>query len=236
MINQWLHINTSVGDPWILPIWNAVNNAVQVGKVSSLPKDIREQLGLHISTRLDILPRVVARINTEVNKIYLAAKNHKSEHIFSANKDGYVFSIDNNIKFDLLTGIDSLFFEFTSICELMTNLFCAVYSNVGKHIKKDKAGITIKKIIEDAGESSDWFQQLVSHRNFFIHEGAPYFAIDISLSDGKYDLIIMKENIKRFNDESKFIKLSDINAIVAGFAVSKPIIQNHLIELYQKMP
>ena len=233
MISQWLHINTSVGDSWILPIWNVVNNAEQTGKVSPISKKVKSQLGLSISTRLDMLPRIFARINSEVNKVFSATKAHKKEHVFSSQKDGYVFDIDINLKFDLLTDIDSLFFELNSVCELMTNLFCVLYSNIGKPIQDKKVGLMIKKIIEDAGKTSDWYQKLVSHGNFFIHESAPYFAVDISQGSGKYDLLITKENIKHFKDCSKFIKLSEINLIVQGFAVAKPIIQKHLIKLYQ---
>ncbi len=233
MISQWLHINTSVGDPWILPIWTAVNNAEQSGKVPRISKEVKSLLGLSISTRIDMLSRIFARINSEVNKVYSATKAHKKEHIFTNKKEGYVIDIDDNLKFDLLTDIDSLFFELNSVCELMTNLFCVLYTNIGKPVQKKKAGLKIKQIIEAAGKPSDWFQKLVSHRNFFIHEGAPYFAVDISQGPGKYDLLIMKENIKCFKDDSKFIKLSEINSIVEGFSVAKPIIQKHLIELYE---
>ena len=160
-------------------------------------------------------------------------KAHKKEHIFTNQKEGYVIDIDDNLKFDLLTDVDSIFFELNSVCELMTNLFCELYSNIGKPVKRKKAGIKIKQVIEAAGKPADWFQKLVSHRNFSIHEGAPYFAIDISQGPGKYDLLIMRENIKCFKDDSKFIKLSEINSIVEGFSVAKQIIQKHLIELYE---
>jgi len=233
MINQWLHINTSVGDPWILPIWNAVNTAERSGKVPSISKSVKSLLGLSISTRLDMLPGIFNRVNSEVNEIYSAVKYHKMEQVFTNQKDGYVIDIEDKIKFNLLTDIDSMFFELNSVCELMTRLFYELYSNIGKPIQKEKVGLKIKQVIEAAGKSADWFQKLVSHRNFFIHEGAPYFAIDISLGTGKYDLLIMRENIKDFKDDSKFIKLSEVNSIVKGFSDAKQIIQKHLIELYE---
>jgi hypothetical protein len=234
MPNKWIHINTDVGDPWILPIWNAVNDAERSGKASLIPKEVKSQLGLSKSTRLDMLPRIVHRINEEVNDVYIATKAHKEEHIFTQHKEGYVFDIDEKLKFNLLVDIDSLLFELNSVCELMASLFLELYTHIGKNIKKQRVGIIIKKIIEGAGESSDWFIELDKQRNFFMHEGAPYFAVDISEGHGKYDLLIMRENIKFFNDQSKFIKLSDINSIVKGFVIAKPIIQKHLIELYIK--
>lgn len=236
MPNEWVHINTNVGDPWILPVWTAVNDAENSGQASQIPKEVKSQLGLSISTRLDMLPRIVNRINDEVTKVYKATKAHKKEHIFTKHKEGYTFDIEENLKFNLLIDIDSLLFELNSVCELMTSLFFVLYTHFGKHIKKEKVGQIIKGVLESAGKPSDWFQELDNQRNFFMHEGAPYFAVDISGGSGKYDLLIMRENIKFFNDHSKFIKLSEINSIVEGFSLAKPIIQKHLIEIYQGKP
>lgn len=236
MTTEWLHIETMVGDPWILRIWTAVNDAENSGRVPPISREVKSRLGLSISTRLDMLPRVVYRINDEADKIYKATKAHKEEHVFSKQKSGCVFKLDEDLKYNLLIDIDSLFFELYSVCELMTDLFCVLYANIGKPIPKKKVGSTIKKIIEDAGKPSDWFQKLVRHRNFFIHESAPYLAVDISRGPGKYDLLIMRENLYSFEDQSQFIRLSEINSIVQGFAAATPIFQKHLIELYQEIP
>ena len=68
MPEKWIHINTKVCDPWILPIWSAVNDAESKVKSKPISKEIKSQLGLSISTRLDMLPRIVHRINEEVAK------------------------------------------------------------------------------------------------------------------------------------------------------------------------
>lgn len=233
MPQKQIHINYEGGDPWILPIWRAVNNAEGSGKASPISKEIKSQLGLSISTRLDMLPRIVHRINGEVYQVYEATKAHKKEHIFTEQEEGYVLDVEENLKFNLLIDIDSLLFELNSVCELMSSLFFELYTHIGKYIKQEEVGLQIKKVIEATGKSSKWFKDLDTHRNFFIHKAAPYFAVDISAGSDRYDLLIMKENIKSFNDHSKFIKLSEINSILKGFSIAKPIIQEHLIELYK---
>ena len=94
----------------------------------------------------------------------------------------------------------------------------------------------LKRIIEEAGESWNWFQELDNQRNFFMHEAAPYFAVDITKGHGNYDLLIMRENVKTFDDHSKFVKMSEINGVVKGFSSAKAIIQSHLIQLYKNLP
>ncbi len=233
MIEKWLHINEMGGDPWILPVWSAVIKATRSGDIDPIPKELSE-LGLFISIRLNILPRIIARINSEVKELFLASESHESNHEFSDGTQGYAFTIDTNLKYNLLADIDSILFELNSVCELMSALFEELYFHAGKPIHEGKVGFEIKRVIEKTGQDAGWFQNLDLHRNFFIHEGAPYIAIDISKGVGKYDLIIMKKNLKSFGDPKDFIMLSEINLIVQGFALAKPIIQQALIALFTK--
>jgi hypothetical protein len=233
MIEKWLHINEIGGDPWVRPIWTAVHEARKSGGIDPLPKEIGE-LGQYISTRLNILPRIINRINSEVKELYLVAKNYNKENVYTHENSGYAFTIDDTLKYNLLADIDAILFELNSVCELMSRLFEKLYCHVGKSIEKGKVGLEIKNAIQRAGQNAAWFVDLDRHRNFFIHEGAPYFAIDISKDDGKYGLIIMKKNLKRFNNPDDFITLSDINNIVQGFSSARSVIQNVLISLFEK--
>ena len=153
MPKKWIHINYEVGDPWIGPIWTAVNNAASLGKAFTISKEVKSQLGLSISTRLDMLPRIVHRINIEVNQIYEATKTHKKEHIFTEKQEGYAFDIEENLKFNLLLDIDSLLFELNSVCELMRSLFIVLYESIGMNIEEEEAGIRIKEVLKTAGKN-----------------------------------------------------------------------------------
>lgn len=93
----------------------------------------------------------------------------------------------------------------------------------------------IKKIIESKGFDTKWFQDLDSHRNFFIHEGAPYVAVDVSKGRNEYDLLFMKENLKSFKDSSKFVRLSELDKIIQGFISARHTLQQHLVEFIQKI-
>ncbi len=234
MVDKWLHLEELSGDPWILPIWGAVNEAEDKGKIKSLPNDIYAT-GLPISLRLNILPRIVKRMNAEVKELYSIAEKHAESYVFTETKDGYALRIDNDLKYNLICDIDSLLFEIHSVCELMTTLFKSLYSHTGQEIDEKKVGLKIKSIIDSAGQDSRWFGELAGHRNLFIHEATPYLAIDISNGPEKYELLIMKENLKSFEDDSKFVTISELNNIVQGFVNSKPLIQSDLINLFKKL-
>jgi hypothetical protein len=232
MIDKWLHLEELGGDHWILPIWCSVEEAERNGKIKKLPKEVYES-GLHISIRLNILPRIVARLNADVNELYSVTVKHEKGNVFTNKQEGTTFRISNDLKYNIISDIDSLLFEIHSVCELISTLFHRLYSHVGKTLAMDYVGLKIKSIIESAKQDSSWFSALAGHRNFFIHEGAPYIAVDISGGNGNYELLIPKENIKTFEDKRKFITISEINKIVQGFIESKPIIQSDLINLFK---
>jgi hypothetical protein len=75
-----------------------------------------------------------------------------------------------------------------------------LHQHRGKHIPKPQVRGKLRSIINDAGQDPSWFAQLGKHRNFFMHEGTPYIAIDLSNDvNGRYDLLIMKENLRHFS-------------------------------------
>lgn len=231
MVKKWLHIRELGGDPWILPIWAAVNSAVSTGRVSDLAPEVR-QLGGYISIRLNMLPRIIKRINGQCKQLYEKVGERKPEHEFSEINSGVAFGIDYDLKYNLIVDINALLYELNSCCDFMTSLFEALYKHAGKHIKTNSAGLLIKKVLEDAGQNPNWFVILDDHRNFFTHTGTPNIAVDLTNAP-TYDLLIMKENLFEFSDTSKFFRLSDLNGIVQGFVAAKPIIQRHLIGLYR---
>ncbi len=233
MVTKWLHIQYLGGDPWVNPIWSAVNEALERRACGPVHDELR-QLGVHVSTRLTMLPMIYRRINQAVGSIRAAVANHKPHHEFTPGQEAYAFDLEDNLKFNLLLDSDSLLFELNSCCELMTCFFEGLYAHAGRALPVAPAGRAIRKILEDAGQPTQWFQELDSHRNFFIHSGAPYFAVDLS-DPSSYDLLIMKKNLLNFDDEAEFLRVSTIAGVVAGFERAKPTIQAHLIGLFHSL-
>lgn len=227
MIRKWLHINEMGGDSWVLPIWSAIHQATKEGRMNALQE--MGELTLHVSTKLNMLPSIIARINKGCQSLYQLIEKHEPDHECSKERDGYAFNIPDDLKYRLLIDIDSLFFELNSTCELMSSVLICIYKHTGKSINKKTAGSEIKNLIASTGSDPKWFSDLDSHRNFFMHEGAPYIAVDLTNSPNHADLIIMKENLKIFDDSKKYILLSELNEIVSGFSEGRQILQEHII-------
>lgn len=232
MITKWLHLNELGGDPWVLPIWAAVNEAVKSGKVAPLSAEVY-RLGLHVSTRLNILPRVIQRVNAGTSLLISKTKSHGPEYVVTEAQEGYAYPVDHDLKYSLLADIDTLLFELNSACELMKRLFGLLHAHVGQPIPPKRLGKAIADVLAQGTKDAGWFVCLDKHRNFFIHEGAPYLAVDLSKEPETFDLLIMKENVRIFTDPDTFVTLSEMNVIVQGFIAAKQLLQEHLASLFK---
>lgn len=216
----------------MLPIWTAANEAVKSGRGVPLSAEVC-RLGLHVSTRLNILPRVVQRVNTDTSHLLSKMKGHGPEYVFTKAQEGFAYPVDHDLKYSLLADIDTLLFELNSACELMSRLFSLLHTHVGQSIPPKKLGKAIADVLVQDSQDAGWFVSLDKHRNLFMHEGAPYLAIDISNEPETFDLLIMKENVRVFTDPKTFVALSEINVIVQGFMAAKQRLQEHLVSLFK---
>jgi len=231
-VTKWLHVEYISADPWVLPIWAAANQAAERGKVGALPDELAQR-GLHVSTRLGMIVSVIQRVNAGARRIEELIATRELHHEFTAVDNGYAFRLPTDFKYAFLVDLDALLFEVNSCCELMGRLFEGVYQHAGKVLPLTPVGKTIRQVLEAAGQDAAWFANLAGHRHFFIHEGAPYFAVDLSRADtGHYDLLIMRRNLRSFDDTSEFLRHSELRQIVGGFHNAKLPVQQHLAGLF----
>jgi hypothetical protein len=226
----WVHIADEVGDPWVLQIWGAARSAIKAGKVKELTRRMRE-LGPHISTRLSLVSRAIVRFNCGAEAVVAAVEARPDGHDYSANSEAYAFRIDRDIKLNLLLDADSLLFELASLCELWNEFFGCVHKHAGKPLPAKTVNDSIRQVIADEGGDSSWINALTDARNYFSHTGAPYLAVDVSHK--KYDLLFLKGNVKDLSESTAFVRLSELASIVQGFRAAKPLIRDHLAEVYR---
>ncbi len=231
MVKKWLHLNELGGDPWVLPIWSAVHEAIKAKKAPPISKELSE-LGVHISTRLNVLPRIIERLNSSTKALRLATESHKAEHVFSDTAPGVALPVPNDLKYNLIADIDSFLFEVNSCAELMRQFFQLLHAHAGSPISDDKLTGALRSALTNFGVDGSWFRLLDRNRNFAAHEGTPYLAIDVS-DDVKWELLVMKENLVSFNDEQRFFRFAELQRIVDGFTNAKVALQKYLIELFK---
>ena len=226
-IKRWVHISELGSDPWVLPIWNSINSAIKDERIQR-PNQTIFDLGLSLTTHLNMLPRLGVRIESNASQIYALIKNNLSEDFISEKDDeGYSIKVNDDLKYELLVDINAFIFELNIVWELKKKLLQFVSCHLGKPIKSDELTLQIKEVVGN----SEWFSELDRLRNFLMHQGSPYIAVDVTDGTDKPSLIVMLKNVKVFDNPKHYIKLESLNKIVAGFDDSKKLLQNHLINL-----
>jgi hypothetical protein len=227
-VESWLKISMTTTIYWVEPIWTAYRKARAAGLVPDIPHDL-SQLAIHLSTRLDMLPHVLARIESEAKEIYKVGEQVPEEKRCRPRSKCYAIEVDDKLTRAFLLDVDSLLFEFESCCELITKFVAKVHTLAGDDIEDSKAGEKVKEIVVAAGTDISWYTALGRDRSHFIHNAAPWLAIDFS-EPSSPDILIMKENLREFSDAQKFVRLGDLRRVVGGFIESLDVLQTHLIE------
>ena len=228
-LKLWVHLSELGGDSWILPVWAAVNAAVSAGRAKQLTQRLKE-LGGHISLRLNFIPQVVQRINEGTTALNSAVAARPSGHEFSPSKQAYALQIDRKLKYRLLIDIDSLLFELNSLYELWCELFKALHVHASKNMPLQTANESIRHIITASGGDSSWLDVLDRDRNYFMHRGAPYVAVDVTRKN--YDLLFLRNNVADLSATNDFVRLSELDSMIQGFRKTKPLIRDYLVGLY----
>lgn len=190
------------------------------------------QLSFHITTRLEILPIIYDRINEEYEVLMSYCKKKISDkNKCSRDKDGFVLEIEKSLVYSLILDIDSFLFEINSSIELITKFVMRIYNLLGRFT--DNFAKEMKEMLLLNGCDISWFRLLDSGRNYFIHDGTPFIAIDCTNEEEGYDLIIMKENLKSFEGNKTFYRFSEFTKIAKGFYEMKNKLSEYLFKIIE---
>ena len=128
--------------------------------------------------------------------------------------------------YDICDSVDSILFESRSAYEItgkFVGRFCEVI--LERPIKQ----ADLIRVLTDAGHDVVWIKELQENRILFFHQTAPWIALEIKQRDPlQFELVVMKENLKDFDDPSKFITQSELSDIWDGYERSMVAIKEWL--------
>lgn len=228
-ITRWLHIQEWGSDPWVLRIYSAWHQATERTGLAPAPPAIVD-VGLAITIRLNLLQRITRRLREDFDALSkdLLAKA-KDEHYFTPGHEGVALPVDDNLKYLVIADLHSLVSELDACLDAMKGFMHALHEHVGKPITDKQRIRLINSWMHEKGIDPKWFRQLASCRNFVAHEGAFYLAIDAS--DERYEMLLVKKNVKVLDDPKTYVRLGDVDLIVEGFVACRAELQRHLVSL-----
>ena len=127
--------------------------------------------------------------------------------------------------FDICAAVDALFFEFRSVYEVLKK-FATKFSR--RILGKQFSEAELLKALQARG-NTEWVELIRENRNLFFHQTAPWIALQVHQRRPlSCSLLVMKENIKQFDDPSKYITEAQLAAAVEGVQEAAPAVRSWL--------
>jgi hypothetical protein len=186
------------------------------------------EMGLALSTKLAMLSLVVDRLDERIQRLYhhLALEEDKVQTCIN-DKGAYTVP-ESLLPYEILLDIDGFLFETRSVYEI-----------VGKFIEKFHTNILCQRLTQEEIKNmmalkaidTRWIEELRTNRNLFVHETAPWIALEVkSQNPAKFEILVMKRDIKDFSNSQDYISLDQLRDIFNGFNASMDAIYAWLIE------
>ena len=239
------------------PIWAALNEAAQRGKISpQLCEEVQQDFGqkaIHLGTKHALLALAIADLRDAQLKIAAVLDETLVEsHMGYRVVSGRTWE---EARDRVLLAINSFLFEFRSFLELLAEFVYGILSGVGKKpadlqtVGLEQVAIVnkyselkphnfLRYLCHFLGVGTQWYEFLSRHRNFFTHEGCPYCAIeDLTGREERLDLLIMLTNIRDFQmaDPADYFRVSELRTVIDGVRELSHAAQNHVLAVVNQL-
>jgi hypothetical protein len=185
------------------------------------------ELGGAVATRLCLIQRASYRLSKLVSS--LRDQIDATDEIDAYLDDGYAFpQLEEAIYYDICLAVDAFFFEFRSCYEVMgkfVTIFCE--QMLCKNISEKQ----LRAVLVSAELDTRWIEPLRMNRITFFHNTAPWIALEIHRRKPlKCSILVMKENLHKFDDPDKYITQSQMANTANGFQETASAVQKWLDE------
>jgi len=175
------------------------------------------ELTLAIATRLAMVRRVEDHLKESLTRL-------KDEVAQSDDLDALLEGrlcyrpSDQRILFDVCAGVDSCFFEWRSLYELVGK-FARTFVKEMLHRHVTEAQLV--EVVNQAGVPTKWIDALRENRKLFFHQMAPWIALQISARKPlECELVVMKENLHTLDDPARFVLERELIEVSTGLRQS----------------
>ncbi len=104
-VDRWVLISELGGDPFVRSLRLAINKAVADSRMTDPGQDI-DELACHLSTKLDMLPRIETRIRKNCHTLKKEVQQRDPSNDYQNGRNGKALNVANDLKHELLIDID----------------------------------------------------------------------------------------------------------------------------------
>lgn len=228
---NWMFFKTLGGPNWGYQIVNPLNEAIEKGQISTFSDKNRAIIG-DIHYRILIVDSLMGMIKEKSDHIYKQLDDHdiKAEYNDDGAKisTGYAYPVDDRIRYELVAHLMNLFYQMNSGIELLFKLAISLQVAIVPRLTKKNASKYFAQLVDSHIDDLVAYRRVKSFRNYFTHHCTMRLAVEVT--EMGYDLLIMKENLHDFRDDSKFFKLSEVSKGIEQHRLVFKLITQDLVE------
>ena len=230
MTDVYLHINYEPPGPsWLRPILTRLQESSSTtlrDRVDSWGSSQLNELGLALSTKLAMLNQVVRRVDLQLQR--LREQLNDESMINECIRRGAPYKIaDKVLPYEILVDIDSFIFESRSAYEIVGRFLVEFFERV---LKRKVSESELKELLEVRIPDIRWIEELRNNRILFFHNTSPWIAVQIvQKTPLEFELVVLKGNVRNFENPDNYIKLEQLRAIYQEFEYSLAALQQWVI-------
>ena len=219
---------------WVLPLQSqlsASGSPALKERYRSWKEAGMAEAGIAVSTRLMLVSRALSRLS-ELEE-HLCEEIDESGKLNTLLAGGYVYTPkDPNSVYDICLAIDAVLAECLSLIEII-RIFTIRFFRV--ILRKRMSRKEFDSLLNELGNGGAWLTELTAARNFFLHESAPWLALQI---EGREPLIctlvILKRNVRDLTDPASFVSKRALVGLTRGLTQTVWGLQDCLSEAIAK--
>jgi hypothetical protein len=189
-------------------------------------------LGASLSTKATMLGQLSRRLFSPI--IPLTTELSQSGDIGELLESGKGWIPgQRGLPYEALLELDSFIFEFRSAYEILKNFLLAFSSRIlGKPIGKSE----LMAVLTDADIPIEWIEELQRHRNFLIHEQAPWIVFRVKqVEPPELEAVFLAHVDADPTNPTESIDIKTLSRIYSGFDRSLQELQKWAIAAISKL-
>ena len=235
-MNGVLHLDFRPGRAnWILRLMSRLDSS----RAAELKRRRRQWASLSlgeragaVATRMRAVEVVTRRLDNDLVALGEELKQ-ASPRAVRCIKEGLAYTTRNrDLAYELLVDVDGFLFETRSAYELTVKFVAVFLSRILDRAVPEKMhllhGFVAHEVSRRGGETS-WIDELRTHRNVFVHETAPWPALEIvSIAPLRAELVLLKKNVKDLREPQTYLHIDQCRRMYSGFLATFPILEDWL--------
>jgi len=171
-------------------------------------------IGASLSTKATMLGHLSRRLFSSITPLVTELSQRDDLRDFIDGGYGWIPS-QRGLPYEALLELDSFIFEFRAAYEILKNFLLAFSTLIlGKRVGKAE----LMDVLTSAGVSTDWVDELQKHRNFLIHEHAPWILFRVrQLEPPDFEPVFLAHVDADPEDPAESIDIKTLSRIYAGF-------------------